>query len=161
LDLINKNMKKQKALVVSGFPGIGKSYIYDKYKFNSDKIILDSDSSKFDKSKFPQNYINHIIENLDKVSIIMVNSHKVIRDALKEANIDFVLVYPDISLKEEYIRRYEERGNHENFIKLLNENWDNWINEIEKDENLKIVKLIKKDYYLEDILNIISKIFPL
>ncbi len=154
-------MKKQKALVISGFPGIGKSFIYEKSKIFSDKIILDSDSSKFDKSEFPQNYIKHIKENLNKVSIIMVSSHKIVRDALKDANIDFVLVYPDKSLKEEYIRRYTEIGNQENFIKLLNENWENWIDEIENDKDLKTITLRKKEYYLEDILNIILKIFPL
>jgi hypothetical protein len=37
--------------VISAFPGCGKSHYF---RENKDKSILDSDSSKFDKSNFPE-----------------------------------------------------------------------------------------------------------
>lgn len=45
-------------VIISGFHGIGKSYFYN----NNHKTlkISDSDSSKFDKKDFPNNYIKHI-----------------------------------------------------------------------------------------------------
>lgn len=58
-----QNVNVAKPMLVAGFPGTGKSY----YCYNGDwshympsKFATDSDSSKFDKSNFPQNYINHI-----------------------------------------------------------------------------------------------------
>ena len=55
--------------LISGFPGIGKTY----YKQKSELNVLDSDSSKFSwiekdvrHPDFPQNYIDHIKKNLNK-----------------------------------------------------------------------------------------------
>ena len=45
-----------KTKVYSAFPGVGKTTYFN----NTSKNVLDSDSSTFDKSEFPQNYINHI-----------------------------------------------------------------------------------------------------
>ena len=42
----------------------------------------------------------------------------------------FYLVYPDDRRKDEFIERYKNRGNDENFIKLVSDNWDNWMKEI-------------------------------
>ena len=44
------------SIIVSAFPGIGKSKLYEENKVN----FSDSDSSKFDKKNFPKNYIEHI-----------------------------------------------------------------------------------------------------
>ena len=41
----------------------------------------------------------------------------------------FYLVYPVNSRKEEFIQRYKDRGNDENFIKLVKTNWENWMDE--------------------------------
>lgn len=85
LKKFNEHFEKQ-TLVISAFPGCGKSHFF---RENKDKEVLDSDSSKFDKTHFPQNYIEHIKSNLGKVDIIMVSSHKEVRDEnkLKEYNI--------------------------------------------------------------------------
>ena len=75
-----------------------KNLIY--LKNNSNKVILDSDSSTFDKKNFPENYITHIKNKISIVDIILVSSHKVVRDALVKNNINFTLVYPDRTLKK-------------------------------------------------------------
>ena len=106
--------------VISGFPGVGKSYLFN----NTDLKVLDSDSSNFSWIKdsegrntkernpdFPQNYIDHIKKNIGKVDIILTSSHDVVRKALKESCIDYILVHPNIRAKEEYIERYTQRGN--------------------------------------------------
>lgn len=116
--------KSQHALVVSAFPGTGKTTLFNKLK--GDFKILDSDSSTFDKSKFPQNYIEHIKNNLDDVDVILVSSHKDVREAMTEAGIKYDYILPHPSLKEEYIGRFWLRGNDENFIKLLDKFWEDW-----------------------------------
>jgi len=140
-----------KTRIYSGFPGIGKSHIYESHKFDSSQIILDSDSSKFDKTLFPGNYIKHIKNNIDKVSIIMVSSHDVVREALVKENIDFILVYPDRSLKEIYKERYIKRGSPKAFIDLLEKKWDDWIDELENQEGCEKI-VLKKGQYLSDVI---------
>lgn len=113
-----------KTIIVSAFPGTGKTHFFE----NSRKLtILDSDSSKFDKNHFPKNYIEHILENIGKVDVVLVSSHKIVRDALVEAGIPFILVYPKKELKAEYIERYKQRGNLKDFVDLIEKNWDSWI----------------------------------
>lgn len=120
-------MEEQKTKIYSAFPGTGKSSYCRKFLHNSDKIVLDSDSSKFNKSDFPNNYINHIKNNINKVHIIFVSSHIVVREALEENKLQFTLIYPNMTLKNEYLERYRNRGNSSLFIKLIDENWDRWI----------------------------------
>lgn len=115
---------------------MGKSHFFNR---NSD-TTLDSDSSNFswviDNNKkirnpeFPNNYITHIKENIGKYKYIFVSSHKEVRDLLCDNNIEFYLFIPDISRKDEFLTRYKNRGSDENFINLLNNNWENWINEV-------------------------------
>lgn len=139
---------KKETLVISAFPGCGKSHFF---RENKDKIVLDSDSSKFDKSYFPNNYIEHIKNNIGKADIILVSSHKEVRDALVDNDIKFTLVYPDISIKDEYLQRYKDRNSSESFIKLLDNNWEIWIDELNKQKGCKKIKL-KKGEYLSDVI---------
>jgi len=41
------------------------------------------------------------------------------------------MVYPDKSMKREWIRRFRKSGNDEGFIKFIGDNWDDFIDEIE------------------------------
>ncbi len=140
--------------IISGFPGIGKTHYH-----NCDGgSTLDSDSSKFSwiedgvrHPDFPQNYIDHIKDNLDKVDFIFVSSHQNVRDALVANELRFVLVFPDPGLKEEYIQRYRDRGNEDGFVKLLEENWELFMFGLENQKGCNIIKL-KSGEYLSDYL---------
>ncbi len=145
----NEYNSEKETLIISAFPGCGKSHYF---RENKDKIIvLDSDSSKFDKSDFPRNYIQHIKENIGKADVIMVSSHKEVRDDLVQNEIKFTLVYPDISIKDEYIQRYIDRGSPEPFINLLTKNWELWIGELNTQIGCNKIKL-KEGQYLSDVL---------
>lgn len=124
--------------IVSGFPGIGKTTF-----FNADSrfTVIDSDSSQFSwiepgvrHPEFPNNYIEHIKECIGKYDFVLVSSHKVVRDALKEHGLMYEIFYPSVEDKEIYIERYRNRGNDEKFIELVNNNWEAWIAEIDADE---------------------------
>ena len=144
-----------KTKVYSAFPGVGKTTYFN----TTNKNVWDSDSSKFDKKHFPENYIEHIKSGLDNESVdkILVSSHKDVRDALVKNGISFVLVYPDRSLKDEYIQRYKDRGNNDAFVKLLDDNWDTWMDEMDgmeapKGQTLYKVKL-GPGQYLTDVID--------
>ena len=133
--------------LISAFPGTGKSYFFD----NSFLKVLDIDSSNFDKSEFPENYIKHIKDNIGKVDVILISSHKDVRDTLLENNIKFTLVYPEKSLKDEYIKRYKQRGNDEKFITLLENNWDNWLEELNNQRGCEHIVLSKNEHISDKI----------
>lgn len=115
-----------KGVIVSGFPGIGKSRFAAAFM----GTCSDSDSSLFDKSAFPGNYMDHIAGHLQlNTNVILVSSHKVVRDALIEREMPYCLVYPDQSLKAEYLERYSGRNSPQAFIDLLDKNWDAWLAE--------------------------------
>ena len=156
-------------LIISAFPACGKTYFAET---NKDKIILDSDSSKFswivnpDGSKernpdFPDNYIKHIKENIGKADYILVSSHKDVRDALIKENIDFYLIYPNRHLLNEWIGRCYRRPNNGVPIDVLIDNWDNWIADCESNakNGVKYVELASGEYLYGAIINIHHMIF--
>ena len=140
----NKNLGKQ-TLICSAFPDTGKSTMYKKY-LDSETKIIDSDSSNFDKKYFPENYLKHIKDNIGKVNIIFISSHKEVRNCLKSNNLHFLLVYPDKKLKNEYIERYKIRGNNESFIKLLENNWNSWLVDCEQQKGCQHIVLQSMEF---------------
>lgn len=143
--------------IICGFPGIGKSTFF-KECLDTPLTVSDSDSSNFDKSKFPENYINHIKSHIGSIDFILVSTHEAVLNELELENLDHYIVYPDKSLKEEYLERYKKRGSDQKFIKLLSDNWDDWIYGIEArvgDEYTTLIKL-NKGQNLSDAIDYIT-----
>lgn len=149
-------------LIISGFPGIGKTYFYRAYN-NDEFIIADSDSSKYSHKvvngeriknpTFVEEYIEHIKSLIGKIDIILVSTHEDVRNALMDNNIPFTIIYPDESLLNEYIGRYFMRGSDIGFLNLLASNFYNWISDIDSIDNKKVDKIKMSEYgtYLCDI----------
>lgn len=126
-----------KTRIVSAFPGTGKTHYYNNHK----DTCLDSDSSQFSwvvvdgqrtrNPEFPQNYIQHIKDNIGKYEFILVSSHAEVRRSLKDNYLFYYLMFPESYDKENYMQRYRERGSDQSFIDLLNKNWNDWINSCE------------------------------
>lgn len=146
----------KKAVIISGFPGTGKSWLFNNLK---DKNILDSDSSNFSwvskgvrNNDFPNNYITHIKENMFNADIICISSHDLVREELKTQNINYTIFYPSKECKEIYIQRYINRGNDEAFIEMMKNNFDKFIDQIDKDEFPHKIKMTE-DLYISDYIN--------
>ena len=131
----------KQAIVVCGFPGVGKTTVA-----NNRSNILDAESSAFswewnveppfDRKRnpmFPTNYIKFLQENADKYDVLLAASHKKVREALCANGIQYIIVAPRRELKNEYLIRYLKRGSDINFIELLNEKWDEFLTDIEND----------------------------
>jgi hypothetical protein len=151
-------------IIVSAFPGCGKSYCAQHGK---QLITYDSDSSNFHFKEgtrelnpdWPENYIQHIkrLKSRGYYDVIFVSSHAEIRKALKDAGIQYLLVYPENKCKEEYLRRYRDRGSPSVFVERLKANWENWLQSCGEDD--AICWLLGAGAFLtEDI--IISTIRP-
>lgn len=146
----------RKSIIVSAFPGTGKSYLTRHN--HTGLVISDSDSSRFPKDNFPANYIEHIQKRTGDVDVILVSSHKEVRDALVKAGLWFVLVYPAKDAKVEFINRYRDRKNTESFIELLNENWDTWLNELGKQEGCMRIELPDGMYVSNAVITVLEKL---
>lgn len=144
-----------KQLIISGFPGTGKSWCVNKWEGNDympQKFAIDSDSSKFYKPDFPSNYISHIKEKISEgYNKIFISSHKEVREALVAEGLSFTLVYPEISLKEEYLIRYKERGNSSSFIEMMDNNWNRFIEECQDQEGCNHI-VIPSMIFISDIV---------
>ena len=143
-----KSSNACKPLLVAGFPGTGKThYTNTESGYMPQGFATDSDSSKFDKSDFPQNYIEHIKEKISEgYARIFISSHKEVRDALVANGLEFTLVYPKKELKEEYLYRYKERGSPDGFINLISNNWDLWLDELKNQEGCKHIELESRQF---------------
>lgn len=147
--------KPRRAAIISGFPGIGKTAFSGK---NGSLKILDSDSSQFSWNKkgkrnpeWPNNYLDHIRENLTEADVILVSTNDAVRSALKDAGIRFVLVYPSLEMKEEYIERYISRGSDQKFVELLRKNYETWIQELMAQTGCRHV-VLESGQYLSDVM---------
>ena len=141
--------------IVLGFPGVGKTYVKEKYKGTSVKV-LDSDSSNFDKASFPSNYIEYIKSCIGKFDLILISTHEEVRKAVAKSDImDRAVVsicYPSLELKEDWIQRLANRGNGEQFLSLVRNNYDQWIKDIESEDWFHKEVLNGKDDYLSGVL---------
>lgn len=154
-------------MIISGFPGIGKTYYANHFK-----NALDLDSTPFSKlengeknPEFPNNYINKIKEVKDKYDIIFVSSHNETRQALADAKLEYIVIYPDLTSvgnKEAFMKRYEIRHHHtnrESFLKLMQDNFEKFTIDLMIDENAKqhiSIDLTKEN--LEDVIKNIRRV---
>ena len=147
------------SLVISGFPGIGKSHLAQS---ETNLVITDSDSSNFSWASpgvrdptFPLNYMIHVKKCLVESDIVLVSSHAEVRAALVESNILFTLVYPGLAAKEAYLSRYEKRGSPASFLTLLDKNWNMWLDELDAQDGCNKT-VLGSNQYLSDVINELS-----
>lgn len=144
-----------------GFPGIGKSSI------SKSPDILDADCRLFQFAgassgalhniaehtgtipdpAYPQNYLDHI-RSADS-RYILLNCHISLLRHLPRENI--LLIYPDMTLKDAYLKRYQDRGDNESFISYMDESFADIVHAIESYPCRKL-RITDARIYLTDIL---------
>lgn len=167
----------KKTLVVSAFPGCGKTFLYE----NQDKAIfnicgkavklsfLDSDSSKFNKEdNWEKKYAQHIKDNIGKYDFIFISMHPGVFRELQNLGIKYVTIYPNntdnisknerMLIKQQWFGRFILRDNKHitdfnkwlNTIKNLYDDWTS-INSILGTGSLAYY-LLNQNQYISDIL---------
>lgn len=106
---------------------------------------------------FPNNYIEHINANIGKADYIFVSTHEEVRKALTDAGIDFTIVFPDQSLKAEWVGRCFLRGSGEQFCSLIANNWEVWLSQMWEEviQNNRKHYRLRANEYLSDALEYI------
>lgn len=132
--------------IVSGFPGIGKSFIAKKFPLMVRDLDSspfhwkdDEDGNKIENPLWPGSYINAIKAlNMSGMYMnVMVSSHKLIREEMAKAGIKYTNVFPENTpkMKKIIIDRYRTRGSSPEFIENLDKHWDEYISEMKNDTN--------------------------
>lgn len=154
---------------VAGFPGVGKSYLYNIYEEEDTKTVVDSDSSKFswiyneDGSKernpnFIEDYKYHLEEQeRNNVDYVLVSTHEDVLNMISASFDDYVVIYPDLSMKDEFLARYRKRGSELGFIDMMDKNFDSFVKSIERNPYLDDDKLIRLDETMSTVQDVLSK----
>ncbi|MDY4475944.1 hypothetical protein, partial [Mitsuokella sp.] len=120
------------AILISAFPGLGKTYLYQQYK---DRLkILDLNTGRFEGDDFPGNYIAEVEKRLNDYDLILLSSDRNVRYALNDAGLDFDLFYPSKDRKNELVEIYVTNRKSRDFIMNLDHNFNDFIDEIEDEE---------------------------
>lgn len=82
---------------------------------------------------------------------LFISSDPVILKQLDKEGIKILLIYPDNSLKEEYMQRYCERNSGYDFIGVMYKHWYDWVNQL-KDQDYCEHIILKSGEYLQDVI---------
>lgn len=82
---------------------------------------------------WPFNYIDEIILRLPQYRYVVIPSDSMGCSMLREEQIPYYLCYPQRSLKEEYRKRFLQRGNTQGFLDVFIGRWDLFMDHLEAD----------------------------
>lgn len=159
--------------IIAAFAGVGKSYIGKKYnnvldlestyfKWLEDGVAhLTEEERKGNKNRvlnplWPQNYIDEILKQKDIYDIVLIQlSHKrlsneQIFEFFNKNNIEYIVARPNLSGWKYIEQRLRDRGNTEEFIGQVRDNFEIFIEEFSKDKYKQII--INDGEFLEDAL---------
>lgn len=147
--------------VICGATGIGKTTIVKENKYSVVEVETgkyrwnDSQATCLDEvpenSDWPGNYCEAVTGLIGTVDMILVSSHREVVEEFLRREIPVTLVYPDRSQKEAYRQRYEGRGNPKWLVKLLTENYDNWIAAAISQQGCRHI-VLQSGQYLADVV---------
>ena len=171
--VILKKRRENMGKIIAAFAGVGKSYVGQKYP-----NVLDLESTYFkwlengvahlteEERKgrkdrvlnplWPQNYIEEILKQKDKYDIVLIQlSHKRLKNEqifeyFDKHKIDYYVARPNLSGWKYIEQRLRDRGNTEEFVGQVRDNFNVFIEEFSKPKYKQII--IDDGKFLEDAL---------
>lgn len=102
---------------------------------------------------FPINYVDEMEKQISKGKKVLISSQPEVLAEITNRGLPFVTVTPDKTLKDEYLERFECRGNPEGFINLMSKNFENFTNDLGTNANAVANVIIRKEKtFLSDVL---------
>lgn len=99
--------------------------------------------------EYPRNYVNGILENIDKYQYLVIPSDWLVLAYVEDKGVPYILCYPESSAKEEYQKRYLQRGNTEYFLDVFIGGWDKFMETLRSDTYGAHIVLKEKEYLLD------------
>lgn len=135
-------------IIISAFCGTGKSYLSTNH---SDECAEVECWNYRKESDFPHNYIKAVLEKVGKVKYLLISTDpNILKELIKQVD-QITLIYPDNSLKEEYMKRYCQRKSPYDFIGVLYMHWDEWLNDLKQQDYCKHI-VLNSGQYLSDVI---------
>ena len=103
------------------------------------------------RDEWPDNYVKAVINQYNENRYVIIPPVIPVLKALRNEEIPYILCYPERSAKDEYERRYKERGNTESFLDIFIGHWDRFLDQMESDPGKHHI-IIKSSEYLTDLL---------
>ena len=159
-------------MIIAAYAGTGKTYFASlypqkvidlvcmpyKYIINSNNIFDESSKANIDdvlNPNWPLNYLLAIKNNLQSDKIILIPPDYFILMLLKSENMQYYICYPQRNIKEQYLKRYIDRGNNANFIDIFIGRWDEFIDSYEKDSFGKHI-VLQANQFLSDVIEVLA-----
>ena len=113
-----------KTLIISSFPGTGKTHFCEKYE----GCGIELECWEYSKSdNFPNNIVLDIKSFIGKIKYIFISTNNIVLDKLIKEEIGFQIYYPSPDQKEDYMNRYVKRKSPYDFIGVMYVHWDDWL----------------------------------
>lgn len=103
------------------------------------------------RDEWPDNYIKAVINQYNENRYVVIPPIMSVLKGLRNEEIPYILCYPERSAKDEYERRYKERGNTEGFLDIFTGCWDRFLDQMESDPGKHHI-IMKRNEYLTDLL---------
>lgn len=141
---------KRLGVVVCGFFGIGKSSVT---KYRPDISFYDLDATHFKKEPHWENlYVDCALALRHDYDIISVKSSDKVMARLAELGVEFYVVYPNRYAKRDFMERAVKNGYSREWIQNFFSRWEEFIEEIEQEENSHKI-ILQNGEYLSDIVD--------
>ena len=103
------------------------------------------------RDEWPDNYVKAVINQYNENRYVIIPPVMSVLSALRDEEIPYILCYPERSAKNEYERRYKERGNSEDFLDIFIGHWDRFLDQMKSDPGKHHI-IMKSNEYLTDLL---------
>lgn len=130
--------------VICGFPGIGKSKLNEQ---NLSFVDMDFPALKNETDA----YIARIREALKIPGVtVLLPSWLMVRQALHDAGIPYVMFYPSRDLRADYHKRFSDRGDQPSKVDHIFKNWNAYITSCLNDPTPHKVEMRQSQARLSD-----------
>lgn len=154
-EAVTESKTNQNCVIISCFAGVGKNYAMEYFKKKG--LVVNSLEKERDFYKIHKNpetdVAKHIHELSKKSDILFIPYYLEMEARHLNGQVDYYLVYPKLSEKRAFIKRFKELGFSDDQVRYLSENWEAMISDCDScniPEDRKIS--IDRDTYLTDVI---------
>jgi hypothetical protein len=129
--------------IIAAFCGTGKTTLC-----KDSPSMTEIECWEYRKGNFPNNYIEEI---LTKTNDVCISTDPTALIPIIKSGAEVVLIYPNLNLFDEYMKRYSDRNSSYDFIGVMYKHWHEWIEQLHDIKGCEHIKLTKGQY-LTDVL---------
>ena len=153
---------EQRAIVIAGFAGVGKSTLARQAKYIQSRPVVELQKDSFlfgddgtRNSNPSRGYVGTIMKRLSEPCILLVQAHVDVREALVDRGVDFYFVYPGRECRGDYCERYLRKGEAD-MARVYHTFWETFIGTCERQDGCHHRRLEPRQYldtaYVESLL---------